>query len=1133
MTLLVISFLVMARMERTVSNLAMDRVQAELLADLAADSAVERLREAIDEGRTFGVSQFTTWASEPGRIHVFTVAQGSGAISRKSYDMFSALPGPDDATTPNLNNIDLNEASLSGVHPVTGKIPGTMKVGWKNILANPGEPASASNTVVGRVAYWVDDESCKVNINTADGSHKNDSPATQDANKKYSYGFGVPSEISLESFSGVNPAMADSIATYAATNNFNSISEIGQVPGVPADFVSNNRFSITYTNRSPDLNMWGEPRIHLFPVNRLAAAPNRTVNFMLGPYGGNWNLGGTNFHPSNGSGGGSDKTKLNTSGNVVDHVYPTSLQLPTTVHFVAPNTVPQPLPQFLLTTDGASSTSSVNYPLALRIAKYMQGFNSQGQAITWPKFTGATANGFVDKYSLRQIDSIVLQLMDVLGKCTMCDQFRVYSSPSYMFKGYLSGEMVYGAARSLKLTELFFIFTGVAGSTPQFKFENRYEYYFPKFYEGAPLDFYAGAVGQWRIGFTATNKSIFNRHDSPGSELGPLTQWQTNLLRFEDGGGNTAGIDLWGWPKQMNTVVQDPTFPTDPTKTITVLKPYPDPDQTSAQLYHPYTYDATENKYTGSNGATNDIRPLFTGGGPWGGAATLRGPPGLYQFARAFNDHITRTTRPGLASVSVKGGISFTTHNESGAGPWEIAPMEALRGSDYSGESEASIKQIILDNVIPVETSLSIPGKRELSVRVADPLVNKFPGDWILEEDPSATNKTWRPPNTGNGDVRPYMRDATTIISTLNTEFPRKLTTMEDPINLDGDNPEFRPANGGDPLSLWLPRQDLRVPKQSRFPSVGALNTLRTGMIPDTFFPTNPRKNKGVPFRCLCFDASTGPGQSTPKGSYPDWALLDLFTVPFLPQAPVTIETNPDIPYPNPPAFRQLTSGGSTEGRLNINNPRVPYPFGESISGVVQNGPERLAPLQALFKNVQVSRSYAANSDPIYETVDAVVLGNAVQSYLATNGPFMLAGQLANVPEVADFTYRGVTSNAQSRNDLLTKVVGATTTQSNTYSIWVVTQTIKKAAQNTNYGVVEPGDVVTGEVRRRYLVERLIEAGKDGVPGNIKKNALTSSTTNDGILNTADDLIYDDYHPQMTYPLPYRWRILSVEDVVR
>ncbi|MEI9999095.1 MAG: hypothetical protein WDO13_07945 [Verrucomicrobiota bacterium] len=174
-----------------------------------------------------------------------------------------------------------------------------------------------------------------------------------------------------------------------------------------------------------------------------------------------------------------------------------------------------------------------------------------------------------------------------------------------------------------------------------------------------------------------------------------------------------------------------------------------------------------------------------------------------------------------------------------------------------------------------------------------------------------------------------------------------------------------------------------------------------------------------------------------------------------------------------------------------------------------------------------VSNSYDSNGNPLAAAVDPVATAQAVQTYLQQNGPFMLTGQLANVPAISAYTYRGVAANAQSRNDLLKNVIGATTTQSNTFSIWVVTQTIKKIKSNTSYGNYEAGDVVTAEVRRHYVVERLIEPGKDGVPGNAQNPGT------DGAVGTADDPLDADYNPQMTYPLPYRWRIRSTEDITR
>jgi len=53
---------------------------------------------------------------------------------------------------------------------------------------------------------------------------------------------------------------------------------------------------------------------------------------------------------------------------------------------------------------------------------------------------------------------------------------------------------------------------------------------------------------------------------------------------------------------------------------------------------------------------------------------------------------------------------------------------------------------------------------------------------------------------------------------------------------------------------------------------------------------------------------------------------------------------------------------------------------------------------------------------------------------------------------------------------------------------------------------------------------------------------ITRVPGTDGVAGTEDDILAGDltlatpvngYHPKMTYPLPYRWRILSVEDVAR
>ena len=278
---------------------------------------------------------------------------------------------------------------------------------------------------------------------------------------------------------------------------------------------------------------------------------------------------------------------------------------------------------------------------------------------------------------------------------------------------------------------------------------------------------------------------------------------------------------------------------------------------------------------------------------------------------------------------------------------------------------------------------------------------------------------------------------------------------------------------------------------------------------------------------------STQASQATDGGtSYPDWAMLDLFSVPFLPQKPYVTGSSP---------FRRLTYGGATIGRMNINNPEVPYPFSVTTTGVTQTPPMRNA-LKSLFQGLMPSNSYDASNEPVYTTIDAAgsaTLAQAISDYQAANGPFFMAGQIANVPAVASYLYKGppvtgleaVHPGSVSRNDIVRDTIGAITTRSNVYSVWVVAQTIKKRTTNTGYGTFESGDKVTSEVRRHYLVERFLETGKDGVPGNAVTPSVANMQNAYSLAKPNGDDVNATYHPALTYPLPYRWRVIAVDTI--
>jgi hypothetical protein len=1134
-TVLVVTLLLSVRFELVSSHQSLDHAQAELLADSAADMAISRIREAI----TYGTPNYSTtnrntktWSSQPGRIDIYDLTQGSSSIAH--FDLFSANPGADDSTTRELNNVDLNKPSMSGEYPVTGSTSATMKVGWINLRPDISAAASATNSTIGRIAYWVDDETCKVNINTADGSKKASLYVITNCSAiAQSYGFGTPCEVSLAAMlPNNNQTLAATIASYAASIGFNSASEIGRADGSLTSFYVQNKFNITHTSKTPELNMFGEPRFYLSPAVPGTLTDSGVIrNFAMNVYGGYFEFGLST---------GSPQIAASVSSPVT-YIYPTSKQLPsvTYINGAARTMTSSLMPQcFPGVTGTVTSTNSTNYISCLRIASYLNGKNSQNQAITWPKFNSSnSSNAFTDKYTKRQIDSIVLQIHDMV-QATMCDQWRSYSMPSLLLLGFLSQEPVSGFARMPKLTEMILRFSSNAdnpngysdGSTTAanteiayITFQGSLEFYLPKYYTGAPLHLpYGGLVGS---GMGSNTVSSLNYYDATST----TSSWMNNMLTFTDADtGTSAGIDLRGNP---------PT--------------YYDPDQASAARYHPYCKMTNYTSYVGSlNGgptATTSVTQSTSTAVScsqalafWSiyghtlstGALYPTWYPGAYHSIP--NWHSTTkyyakwdtTTHKSVDNLKISGGIALTSHTQSGFNDLEWAPLKAATGTTDS------------DSIIPVPTyTLPVPGAVTFVMRTRDPLVNKFPGDWdVSSYSGSITSYSGTVSATSASTIKEaaltsyfavnYMRNMPT------SGFPDPdFTSMDSTVtnsgqmNADGDNPDYRGANGGDPLSVWAPPQTIAIPKQARFPSVGALNFIRTGIIPDGV--TTGQSAHGTPWRTISFASASSNGQATTNGNYPDWAMLDLFTVPYLPQPAAT--------YPDTaPPLRILTCGGATEGKLNINNPLVPYPFSLTFSGVTQNPPQRTAPLNALFYGIKACTSYDSSNEPIYTTVSYSALTTAVQNYLAQNGPFMIPGQVANVPSIDAYTYqagKGSTCTASpyvySRNDVVRQIIGELTTQSNTYCIWVVAQTIKKAPGNTQYDRYESGDTITGEVRRRYLVERYINTGKDGVPGNAPNPGLA------GYMGTNADSIDANYHPSITYPIPYSWRTLAVEDVSR
>lgn len=121
--------------------------------------------------------------------------------------------------------------------------------GSRVVQANP-PGYDASNPLVARYAFWVDDEATKVNLNTA--------------RRRLDNGY-VPAQIDIAAVNqDITESDADLIFSRTKVRPLQSIREAARVaPEAVAKAVSESRLSFTHFNRSLNLNPWGDPKIIL------------------------------------------------------------------------------------------------------------------------------------------------------------------------------------------------------------------------------------------------------------------------------------------------------------------------------------------------------------------------------------------------------------------------------------------------------------------------------------------------------------------------------------------------------------------------------------------------------------------------------------------------------------------------------------------------------------------------------------------------------------------------------------------------------------------------------------------------------------------------------------------------------
>ena len=1359
MTIIVVTFLSTMSWEVQASRSNYENQKARGLATLALHTAVTQLRTALgpwdapygdEQGNiAYGAAAIpgfltnppsTYWSVSPGILSVWNYNSVSPATN---IPLFS-YP----ATQNGVAN--LNAQAEDGTYPILGTST-ALPVYWVDVLANPANATpSATNTIIGRYAFWTDDENSKVNINTADGVMNTNFPSTF-------MGAGTPTEVSLFGLTDatgtttLTTTEASNIVAYARLSGFNSTRDIlGPKFGASFSFYTNNIFNLTTYSRSPDFNIFGQPKMALIPVN-MVNYPFQSSSGTIPAFA--WNLAtfqplkelfpSMSGYPDAGSASGllvngilpwiwlsdnppygafaGNSFAINNSGVFTPTTYK-NLRWPLAFEAEALgfNTYNNNGPGFAGFGTSGGFCSWVNGDV---IANYLAGYNvpttsGAGKPITWPQFPGAqSATSYYGKYTARQIDSIAMQIMDLVCKDTSPDAggsgYAGADSAGHITRGWLSGELVSGVGRSPKLDKILMQYTAAYNTqkgqfsaaktnVPSLNAQLYLETYFPSRFSGVSL-FHENVVnGGYGVGSFTQGATVNSQEISPYLWLGMTNTPNRTGYRFSEqqagllpklpanvdtlypagnGGSvftgtatlNAGSLSYWG-----NNLLQ-----TDQGVDWNGGNPsVPDSDQTLAAQYHPYLLQTNNTPQVAGFCAnpqyTNAVATNFVMGGSYLGAGVAAGQnypifvmnsfvktghnatltdvmddfaPGQYRvvenYSTGANGYSLMSTSAVTAGVvHITGGIAirFTVDSGHGSDP-DPVPLDCVRGSVWPGSPNISVIQPganlqppltpvsvttaapstftesqapgyggqysltgemyinstlvpyanVINAVIPMTATVNVPtvfpsGGSTVYVSAAvnqgDILVNKFPADWTISSAQLSTMNLPTGTTATDGSLASIQTEsATTLLPITGAGGDPDAYWLPTIDNIAGLDYKFLQANGS---SVGIDKP--QMPRTARFPSIGYLNYIRTGMMPDSE-AGNYSTWHGTPFRLFSFAPSTSASAQKVNGvSYPDWAMLDLFFMPsslvsygspyelfagtnstsLVPNTyvPVTVPptTNqyntPMITYTNTAAVNNMflfgTCGGATSGRINPNG-SVVY---TTNANVPTPGISRVAPLEALLHNLVVNQTQQSPYVTTYGNVDSlgsndfhfpalsagtpvdpVAVSTAITNYLTGTGntygpggnpaPLRMPAEICNIPAIANY----VSPVNAYRNDLVRQIVGNLTTQSNTFSIWVEAQSITKSSINlvndaatpANYGLYEStatGASANDQITGTVRYHFIVERDLDSGIDGVYGNVASPGP--DLIVGTLDDAANTTLNP----PHPdYYYKIIYAEEI--
>ncbi len=288
LTIIVTAFLQSMTIEKKTAHSYLNRYRAELALNAGKNSAIQLLKEnftrfpdsvtwwdpdlAAQKVSGTVLSYYATEAStDATRVtpeNSFYLPLVSGATVKKTADKASTISLTGDE--PDLNSSE-NASLVENGQPWMGSVSGVpapvVKVPWVYLKDNAGKRLS-------RYAFWIEDESFRVNINIAGNEPRDDD--TEGKN---------PSEIPLQgafvaaglekgeatSFAGSVIDLRSTLGATAADKKFFGSSEISYAISPPnRDNYEKSRFILTDVSNSSNLSRTGARRLNLNALNAAA-----------------------------------------------------------------------------------------------------------------------------------------------------------------------------------------------------------------------------------------------------------------------------------------------------------------------------------------------------------------------------------------------------------------------------------------------------------------------------------------------------------------------------------------------------------------------------------------------------------------------------------------------------------------------------------------------------------------------------------------------------------------------------------------------------------------------------------------------------------------------------------------------